>query len=893
MTKRGTIVAGHNQVYVAPDPQTTTTQSAEVEIKTTTATNTTQTGPSIPDVKVSVKTNPLHQFRSFNYLFTLACIQKSALEKPDTLRTTENYFVIAKSAGKGDSKMELAGSFNTGAIVDARSTQGTAYDPRRTDQPTPVPSVNYGQEFLDKFNSESSGRFDFFINNVEIETIMGGDNKTNMTIATKMKFEIFEPYSLNGFMEAIQTAAIAAGHSTYASAPFLLKMEFIGYPDSDIGASNTIIKLGNEGTRYFVFGFTGIEVSVTEAGTRYSCSAVPHNELAFGEPNTLKTNTKISGKTVGEIFKSFAESINKAKEDESRNLRNNNGPFKRDNYAIKFVDSPTLEGSPVTDLTNTSNNYTFADPASQDPKNKKIPYGEQSSAVQFSAGQSIHDCITAIIRDCERTKAILASLNNKKTDANSDTGIDANGLVNYFLISIESVPQGQWDEKTNKELYNYTYVITPYKLHYTRIPLFQSSTVDAKKLTLLARRQYDYIYTGKNVDITKFNLKFNNLFFQAIPQGLANAPIFSAANGVQPTSEVKQSLTGVSQEDIQKRALATAPVISSAAQGELTASSGSGGRRNASDPYDAMVKNMHQAILDNTDMVTADISILGDPFYLITGGSGNYKPKVATYGETENSEAACQSGDVFIVVNFRNPVDINPQTGLLYFDSNKVPFSGVFRVINVNSSFKDGMFEQTLNLIRVPGQPIDTNQEPAKQISPVVTSQSETSAPLATVYTPPETTMISETALATLTSGNPVTNALLQKLSGATAALNQVSGIVGKGVDLLNQGSQVFGGSLAGLTALSSNLRLASAGLANINQLSIGAASAITQISSSPLVASAQSALSQVTQIKVGSAELLNQVQQTIVEPLTSVATTFGSKLNDSPLTKLLKVGGG
>ena len=76
---------------------------------------------------------------------------------------------------------------------------------------------------LENFNQYSAGRFDFYINNVHIETITGGSEKSGMSVATKIEFEILEPYSMTGFIEALQVAAVETGHDSYINCPFFFK----------------------------------------------------------------------------------------------------------------------------------------------------------------------------------------------------------------------------------------------------------------------------------------------------------------------------------------------------------------------------------------------------------------------------------------------------------------------------------------------------------------------------------------------------------------------------------------------------------------------------------------------------------------------------------------------
>lgn len=74
---------------------------------------------------------------------------------------------------------------------------------------------------------------------------------------------------------------------------------------------------------------------------------------------------------------------------------------------------------------------------------------------------------------------------------------------------------------------------------------------------------------------------------------------------------------------------------------------------------------MHQAILDNTDMIKCEVEIIGDPYYLVTGGIGNYRPVLLDGGITTDGEAPYQTHDVVVVLEFKTrQILINPQAKL-------------------------------------------------------------------------------------------------------------------------------------------------------------------------------------------------------------------------------------
>ena len=379
--------------------------------------------------------NVLNGYRSVTYNFTLAGLPKNYLKDPTKYREGELDLVILKSGGKGTSGMKASSSINTTALDRGSQGRGTAEfaarDPRRldlTDEQKATPPRNFGHELIDTFNSESPGRFDMFLENVEIESVMSFSSESNTSLPTKVKFDVIEPYSINGFIEALQVAAIGAGYPSYLQASFLLKVEFWGYPDDqDVTVSSPVLIPKSE--RYFPIGFVAVEVDITERGTRYKCSAVPHNERAFGNPNTVKKPIKMEGENISAILTNFMDNLNKqvAKSDkEGKEVAENNN---HDTYSIKFpswsetdgwVDSPSnkIADSKLAEIFKDNALYGMVDPSTVEKPNaykadgskqpspesqakepEKVKYTPGKTVVQFAEGMNINDAITAVIRD--------------------------------------------------------------------------------------------------------------------------------------------------------------------------------------------------------------------------------------------------------------------------------------------------------------------------------------------------------------------------------------------------------------------------------------------------------------------------------------------------------------
>lgn len=659
----------------------------------------------IPKAEYANEYNVLHKFRSFNYLFTLAAVKNDALSNPESLRNSSDYFVIARSYGKNKP-------------INSDSAKNPA-----------------AKGLIEGFNSKSPGRFNLYINDVDIETVMGFSNKTNLSMATKINFEIFEPLSINGFMEALQVSSVAAGHTQFTNAPLLLKMEFIGYTTDESG-QDTIKKLGKEATRYFVFNITKVDVEMTENGTKYRCQGVPTNELGHGDHNNLKHAIQMEGSSVKEVLQALMSSINNSNDRANQTDQGDDNIF--DQYEIAFpsrdangtynystentklslakihslYQSPGIFAFPdhsayATDFRKkteqantgkkinpeTGEEYTPVDPDPPDA-NKFYKYEANQTVVQFPAKAKITDIISSVVRDSEYGKDIIRGLPDQ---------VIKNQMVEYIHVHLEVIPLNQYSKKLQRPVFKYRYVCLPYNIHYTRIPLYQDLDINRKELeNLYVRRKYDYLYTGRNVDIRNFKLTFNSLFYQAYPQGMQK--IFS-----DPSTRVTEDKTGRKIEDKDSNRVITStlgqsPNGADPRFADVVKVGGNAGVRSY-DEYDKLVTAMHQAILDNLDQVSCELEILGDPYFLVTGGMGNYMPEMGDKrGITQTGEAPYFSEDIIVVVEFRSPDDIDERTGYVKFNSNKSPFSGCFRVINVVSKFNEGMFTQRLQLIRIPGQ---------------------------------------------------------------------------------------------------------------------------------------------------------------------------------------------
>ena len=208
-----------------------------------------------------VQPNPLDAFASYNYEITLGCLTAFEVNFPDfTYRRREPFITILRSSGG--------------------STRGsrTLY--------------------------ETGGKTEYFIDDLEIESIVAPNNNTRLTNANALSFKVIEPYSMGMFLEALQVAALSAGHKNYIEAPFCLVIQFKGW--DDFGRPITVPNT----RRVYPLKFVDIKFKVDEGGSNYDVKCIPYNEIALTDENQAShTDTQFQGRTVAEMLQTGGESL--------------------------------------------------------------------------------------------------------------------------------------------------------------------------------------------------------------------------------------------------------------------------------------------------------------------------------------------------------------------------------------------------------------------------------------------------------------------------------------------------------------------------------------------------------------------------------------------------------
>ena len=672
------------------------------------------------DIKIELPiVNPLEKFVSSNYLFTLSSLSADAVNFPD-----ESY----RKGLVGRIILSSGGRFSESRIA-------TAYE-------TP---------------DNPSGKYDYFIDNVEMYCLITASVSSKGTNVVTLDFEVTEPYSMGQFLQSCQIAARANNHSDYTQAPYLLSLEFKGYTDDN--ESETVA------VRYFPIRMYDISMTITASGCKYKVKSQAWNELALNDNyNFLKADFAISGSTVVEMLQSGPHSLQQLMT--SRLLETSTidekKPYLPDEIAIVFpnktqiieqqtppdkgattnIKEGTAGGGDVLSrvqlnrdkktnilvqdenelsaLGKASMNFTLAQ-GGHDPKkpddpnwqgevtipalsNKKYPRnayqvdGNKKEFV-FRKGTSVINAITEVML-----------MSDYCTSAVTNTPKD--GFYDWFRIETHAyiMPANKQNENVGVNPKLLVFRVIPYKIHQS---LFATPNITAKGYQQLvdeAVKEYNYIYTGKNVDVLDFKLTLNNNFgvpflAQSIGASAGEALMSRLGqSGAAPSDSLLPYVPSIKGNAKSGGDVATGTAIGLAKVDRWKSSDGGGD----ADTYKTIVAKHFQARILNSDTekVRAEMTIIGDPYYLADSGLGNFTNTNSSsrINVTATGAMDYQSSEVDVLINFLTPVDLN-SSGSLTFPSDiktelEIPFSGLYRVNNVKSSFVKGKFTQVLDLGR-------------------------------------------------------------------------------------------------------------------------------------------------------------------------------------------------
>jgi hypothetical protein len=628
----------------------------------------TETGAQLPTTAVTgskddppvetIVPNPLLNFASWVPLWTLASISIEQFNNPASYRVDGSTLsnIIFSSAGRYDAQ-------RTG-IAGGRSPE-------------------------------------YFIDNFNMTSIVAPTPRTGNQSLIKFDFDIYEPYSMGKLLESMQSAALANKFFSYLdNAPYLLKLDFQGY-DENMAVYSTV------SSRYFVLKFTKISFTVDEGGSRYKVEAVPFNHILYSDNyNITYTDLKLTGKDLKEACQNLRISLIK---NELESVNEGRQKF-ADIYFIEFPkDGSDTSGAESEIATSSFNfdasyggNFSFGSESKVDPATGKITRDNLTidptrREFQFSQTQSITNILTQLI---------LASDYAKNA---ADPKNDKDGMVKWFKIDVQMELIPTFDDLIGDYPYTIKYRIVPYMVHRSVFNNF-TAQIDYKPLERKIVKKYNYIYTGQNVDILRFNIEINNLFYVGVHPSSETRTEMAVNPGQQGTAPLSVNKTKVAQGGRSAAATSTSGRRKVYRDPDLMQRMNFGGAGTKDIPQ-KVAEAFHEAFIkgSSADLVNAELEILGDTYWIVDSGMANhFSPPQGGQGSQilEDGTANFVGADIYIYISYRTPIDVNTDTGLYDWpEAGRLgPFTGIYKVTEVDNIFAEGVFKQKIKCVRMVGQ---------------------------------------------------------------------------------------------------------------------------------------------------------------------------------------------
>ncbi len=630
--------------------------------------------------------NILSYYSSYNYVFTLSVLTPDQLNFPDQTYKKGIYgpLILRSAGGAPDSELVP-----------------TAY-----------------------------GKYDFYIDNVNMKGTMGFDRATGNTNNYDINFTIIEPYSMGLFWESLQTAAAVAGYRNYLDVPLCLTIEFKGHiMDNETQLLNQQI---DNSKKDFVVKLRNLEMKVTGKGSTYTVEAYPYNYQGFSTQfNQVKEDVNIKCNdggpfTVQALLQTGDNSLQKQIND----------------YFQRQVEKKQVEVANQililfpSDISSSSGNASKSNDERIDKKATANPTSANGNDAVYkklgvSAGTGKNTTLVQATGDATVNKIGQASLGfnplNKgdtpflPDDAVYDekTGIYKRGnlTINYnnsdfrfnqgssvvdminqvILISdygrnalneSQRTNEGQiWWWRIETELYTLAaedaitgvqpklvvFRVVPYKVDCHYILPVNAKRPKLENLQKQALKEYNYIYTGKNTDILDFQIDFKVGFTKYLAaDGNKNsperdlAPATGAAANNQSLDDQKRAVISQGVKGFDPTTQLSPTSVRPEKISTTTADQGGAGYDKAST---AAARQFQDLLTTGYDMINVSLKILGDPYYIADSGIGNYTAKgVAKFDNiTADGSINYQNGQPVVQVNFRTPIDINMDTGYYNF----------------------------------------------------------------------------------------------------------------------------------------------------------------------------------------------------------------------------------
>ena len=699
----------------------------------------------------NLQTNILEQFITHNQVWSMYCLSPNEMQFPDeTYMKNEPVVNIISGAG-GNQNMKG----------------------RR---------VTTAQESRGAFTG-GGGRVEYYIDNVTIESVLGQGGPTRMPPVHQFRFEVTEPYSMGMFLEALQIAAQTNGYNSYIDAPMCLMCDFVGHTDDGktkrvarryfpIQMSGAVMTVDAGGTKYEceAIATSGaanrdsvqrIQTDITVIGgtveqalqsgsqslTRVMNSTLLEREstetqafadeyiILFPKAEDIASRKQLKSQDDGgesatydpeqEYRTRYGDTGGKQDVDYEEWFKNVTGFSVKRSKTSDALKANSVKVETMNDIGKGELLEDKLDKGGVRPANYYASYDKEKNvyeqgnisippnlrAFKFTKGTKVNNIIEEMVVGSTYGKSLL------------DKQPDSKGYREWFTIQpmVFSVPVKEVQNKKARMPKIYVFKVIPYKVHASLWMKPSDQPPGEKNMIREVRKEYNYIYTGKNKDIINFDIKYDYRFFTPVPKdkGAVAKHNFASETTTDETENKSKLVEGDGKDT--ETTYPMKQVGASDVQPIVSGMAAVGG-----DEKDKIAREFHNALINsNVDLVKCNLQIMGDPWFLSDSGIGNYQadsgPVMFDTDQTPPQMDYIRQ-QVFILVNFKTPFDYPDSWNdwLTPYDNSILDakggamtvemFSGLYRVTRVTSEFSQGQFNQTLEILRMPNQSLTKDE---------------------------------------------------------------------------------------------------------------------------------------------------------------------------------------
>ncbi len=364
--------------------------------------------------------------------------------------------------------------------------------------------------------AESGVTAGFNITDFEMETTCGPNARTLNTVSTTWTMTLTEPYGIS-LIDKMRSAAKTQPIINYMRAPYFIDIWFTGYDENG--------KILDDKLFYQLFrvNIIDMEANLTEGGSRYNISGYFDNDFGFSNIVSIpQGGLSVQAKTVGEFFTKLEQQLTE------QNKKANQLNFADIEYKINVP--PEMR------------NWTLkaVDVENQDSRNSdmSVEPTEGTINITINIGMSIETIVNRVISMCPEADPWVKGETGGGTAGSNAAEITTNGCASWIMVHSDVKITG-FNYYTRDYIRQVTYTLVRYRTARTgadaaTLTALESLSVQKEKMNFFKNsnalnKLYQYIYTGKNTEIIKYDIKIENFWSLTLPawEGINNGSNFT------------------------------------------------------------------------------------------------------------------------------------------------------------------------------------------------------------------------------------------------------------------------------------------------------------------------------------------------------------------------------